>query len=279
MDRVKILRRLRAYEKNPELYKDLSNAELASLVFMMLGSFKAIDAAIQSGRLDGYTPKPDQDYLSAEATKRMLAQAIADFSKKNDAAVEKAATTITKKADKALSKVRNGRDGVVSDAEIARAAEAAYNLIQLPDFEVLLQHVITAYPNAIRDGLELIVDEKQKLAQSAVQNLPEDLRQLQEQIARVRASVDGVGTSKHVIDQVILQRIADGTISSTGSVGVETPSGTINGSNTDFTVAHEPKYVVMNALTYFDSAGYSYSGGTITFDIPPATGSVLKSIY
>ena len=62
-------------------------------------------------------------------------------------------------------------------------------------------------------------------------------------------------------------------------VNVETPSGTIDGVNTAFTVANEPKYVVVNTLTYFSGGGYTYASGTITFDIPPATGSVIRSIY
>lgn len=62
-----------------------------------------------------------------------------------------------------------------------------------------------------------------------------------------------------------------------GSSSVETPSGTINGSNTSFTVSNEPKWIIADGVTYFEGAGYSYSAGTLTIDTPPV--SFIRSIY
>lgn len=64
-----------------------------------------------------------------------------------------------------------------------------------------------------------------------------------------------------------------------GALAVETPSGTVDDSNTTFTVVNEPVYVVINGAQYFDGAGYSYSGGTLTLDFPVGTGGFIRSVY
>jgi len=60
---------------------------------------------------------------------------------------------------------------------------------------------------------------------------------------------------------------------------IETPTGTVDDSNTTFTVANEPKYIVVNGAQYFSGAGYSYAGGTITLDNPVGTGGFIRSVY
>lgn len=62
-------------------------------------------------------------------------------------------------------------------------------------------------------------------------------------------------------------------------VAFETPTGTVDDSNVDFTVSNEPKYVIVNGAVYFDGAGYSYSGGTITLNAPVGTGGFIRSAY
>ena len=75
-----------------------------------------------------------------------------------------------------------------------------------------------------------------------------------------------------------------------GSYGInenninETPSGTVNGSNTDFTLANTP--VSGSEQVYRDGQlmkgggdDYSISGTTITFTTAPTTGSVLLVTY
>jgi hypothetical protein len=62
-------------------------------------------------------------------------------------------------------------------------------------------------------------------------------------------------------------------------ITVENPTGTVDDSNVTFNVANEPKYVVVNGAQYFDGAGYSYSGGTITLNSPVGTGGFIRSVY
>ena len=279
--KAQIIRKLQAYNKNPDLIKEVSNTELADLVLVVMRAVQAIDEAIKEGRLDGYSPQPDKDYVSAETTRKMLKAEVDKMLAQTDSVLSTTSTELERRVQQAIENIRNGNDGIVTEAEIQRAADIAYTRINagLPDFDKEITKAITSNGETVRNSLELLNGDE-RLEQSAIKNLTEDLRQLQEQIARINLSVQGVGgTSRNLIDSVILQRIADGTISTGTGVNVETPSGTIDGVNTAFTVANEPKYVVVNTLTYFAGGGYTYASGTITFDIPPATGSVIRSIY
>lgn len=57
---------------------------------------------------------------------------------------------------------------------------------------------------------------------------------------------------------------------SASGITVETPTGTVDASNTTFTVSAQPKYVVSDGTTYFEGAGYSYAALEISMDIPPS---------
>jgi hypothetical protein len=65
----------------------------------------------------------------------------------------------------------------------------------------------------------------------------------------------------------------------------ETPTGTINGSNTTFTLANTPlsgtEMVFLNGILQDAGAGndYTISGGTITMLAAPATGDKLRVTY
>jgi len=51
--------------------------------------------------------------------------------------------------------------------------------------------------------------------------------------------------------------------------GIETPSGIRDGSNKDFTVLNVPKFITFNGQTWYEGAGYSILGLTITLSIAP----------
>lgn len=58
---------------------------------------------------------------------------------------------------------------------------------------------------------------------------------------------------------------------------IETPSGTVNGTNAIFTVTSTPDYIVSDGATYFDGAGYTIVGLTVTMTVPPS--SFIRSFY
>ena len=61
------------------------------------------------------------------------------------------------------------------------------------------------------------------------------------------------------------------------TTSVETPSGTVNGINTSFTVLHTPQFIVQDGVTYFDGEGFTLSGLNITTDFPPV--GFIRSFY
>ncbi len=64
----------------------------------------------------------------------------------------------------------------------------------------------------------------------------------------------------------------------------ETPTGTVNGSNTGFTISHAPiaanaLIVFVNGLLQFPTTHYTLSGTTITFVTAPVTGSDIRAVF
>ena len=64
----------------------------------------------------------------------------------------------------------------------------------------------------------------------------------------------------------------------------ESPSGTINGSNTAFTLAQSPNEnesveLYLDGLYLIESVDYTLSGTSITMTVAPANGQSLKAQY
>lgn len=57
----------------------------------------------------------------------------------------------------------------------------------------------------------------------------------------------------------------------------KTPTGTVNGINDTFTVANTPLFIVSDGATYFDGAGYTIVGTTVTMSMPPV--SFIRDAY
>lgn len=78
-----------------------------------------------------------------------------------------------------------------------------------------------------------------------------------------------------------LARIVDSL--GNGGVSGETPSGTVNGSNTAFTLAATPATgsvkVYLNGLRQTLTTDYTVSGSTITFVTAPLTGDIIRVDY
>lgn len=64
-----------------------------------------------------------------------------------------------------------------------------------------------------------------------------------------------------------------------GNIATGTPSGTINGTNKDFTAANTPVLVLLNGAYQMAPADYTYTGGTISFVNAPPSGSNLEYAY
>lgn len=55
----------------------------------------------------------------------------------------------------------------------------------------------------------------------------------------------------------------------------QTPSGTIDGNNTSFTVTGALNNLFVNGAFQTPNVDYTFSGGTISFTIAPPVGSVI----
>ena len=62
---------------------------------------------------------------------------------------------------------------------------------------------------------------------------------------------------------------------------VETPTGTVNDSNTTFTVAHTPLFIDVNGAIYVEGTGtyQSFSNPTITLSSPVGQSGFIRSFY
>lgn len=177
--------------------------------------------------------------------------------------------------------VKDGEDGKSPDPiEVAKIVEEEI-IDDLPK-----------YGEKFRDGLEILRGDE-RLDKSAVKGIEE----IEENIKKINITYQGHGGSglrgiELYVDNVskgliqflnlvegtgvtlshaVVGERHDVTISSTGGTGGgwETPVGTVDGSNTSFTVSNEPETVMADGATYTDGFGYTYLAGTITMDIAP----------
>lgn len=82
---------------------------------------------------------------------------------------------------------------------------------------------------------------------------------------------------------VFTSLMGSGNLTSGNFVIRETPSGTINGSNTAFTLAFTPtvgtETVYLNGLEQNVTTDYTISGSTITYLVAPISGDILRVSY
>jgi len=93
----------------------------------------------------------------------------------------------------------------------------------------------------------------------------------------VDVGITATPTHGQVLKYNSISNIWEPGTDSGGGSSSETPAGSVNGSNTSFTVSNEPAWIIVDGITYFDGAGYTYSAGTLTIDTPPV--SFIRSIY
>lgn len=206
MEYNQLLKRVQLLKANPKLADSLPQSDFLELMAQFIGAFNSLKASIEQNKLrgekgeDGKTPRPDVDYLSKQTAIRALNDTLDDFETKLNASI----SSIEKKVDTKLSGLRDGKDAEVTDELKKEIAELAYELISLPNFATL----ITQETEAIRNGLELL-PEGEKLAQSAIEGLVEDLQKIREAI--VQKSGGGGGLSRNAVISLIAQYAGTGS--------------------------------------------------------------------
>lgn len=190
----KLLQKLKETKDNPGLYRALSPEEQAELFLTLFAPKpKLFEKPTVVKGIDGTTPVKDVDYIGKESAELF----IADLADKTRAELE----AIIQAKLSTLKPGEDGKDAVIDDALIARIADMAQSMIELPDFASL----ITMEPEAIRNSLELLPDGE-KLAQEAIEGLPERL----EAIENRPVQVIGGGISKNAVIKLIEENTTTG---------------------------------------------------------------------
>jgi len=116
--------------------------------------------------------------------------------------------------------------------------------------------------------------KKLKLKKENIDGLEQTMSAFSNQLGR--GYLHGGGTTVAAGTNITLVPNANGTttINATGGVSVLTVTGIVNGSNTSFTVASLPSIVVsdgvaMQALDNNGNTQWSYTGTTLTMQVPP----------
>jgi len=188
-----IIERLYQIKENPGIYKSLSAEEQADILLFIL------------------TPKP---LIKKTATVKL------EKGERGERGID-GTNSLTQAQQTAILtdlvgkiKVENGKDAVVTTAMLEGIVAEVISRIELPDLEQVVTTTITADPTAIRNSLELLNDEE-RLAQSAIENLPEDLQKIRDAIVAIPRGGNGIG--KNQVYNFIREAVADGTIPAGGA--------------------------------------------------------------
>jgi len=207
-----------------------------------------------------------------EETHKKLTKKLDDFNNQNTSnfsnkfkleleALKKQHSDLMNKIEIRIAEIKDGQDGKDADEE------AIYSRLikELPAKDDIANS-IPIIGERVRDSLELL-DGDDRLMMSAIKGLEEKIQELE---GRPLGGKSGGGFSYiHMSRQF---------------VDDETPSGTVNGSNADFTIAKTPNptsslKVYVNGQRMRVTEDYTLSARTITFITPPPTGSILLCDY
>ena len=119
----------------------------------------------------------------------------------------------------------------------------------------------------IRDSLETLIGEE-RLNVKAIEGLEDMLKEFKKEIPLGRKGGGGFSAIAY-----LMHRVDD-----------ETPTGTVNGSNKDFDLAHAPSPTsslkcYVNGQRMRITEDYTFSARTISFLTAPPTGSILICDY
>ena len=277
MTERELLKRVLIAKKKPDSVRDLTPGELADLVLIVLDYIKQVHKAVREGRLkgepgkDATTPIPDRDYLSLPTAKREIQAVLNEATERMRADVRDV-----------LRQVRDGKDGrdaVITDEHIERAASIAAGLIELPNFPAL----ITSEPQAIRDALELLQGDE-RLRMSAIDGLEETLREIERRVAASKASTGGGGKSslRFLNDVALPESPTNGDVltysASTGKWGAQEAAGGVNiGNDIPDGQARSVLFVGETGLLDQDDGNFVYDKSLHKLTVPELAPGVVSS--
>lgn len=190
-----------------------------------------------------------------ELSKKFIDNAIEDFNK------------LEKKVDDKLAKVKDGKDGADGKdgvnpdpnavAVLASKLTVEEVLSKIPTIDAIIDNLLKQ-GDKIVSGLELRIDD--------IKDLKEKLEEIKK-IKTTRQIFGGGGFNLGALNIHILDPY--------------TPTGAVNGVNTDFVLTHAPNPTT-SLKVYLDgqkmqlTTDYTLSGITLTFLTAPLTGSIIE---
>lgn len=225
-----------------------------------------------------------------EKAKREMAGLIEDYLSK----VETATNQKMREVDIKIKELKNGIDG--KDADEQAIADRVLREVQSPIIEKIEKN-LPKLGEPIRDALELLAGD-QRLDKSAIRGLDELLKKHNGQNIPY---VGGIRYLSQLVDILIGSDLADGhaivwdatnkrwkngEVSGTSTINFadsETPTGDVDGANTDFVLAHTPETgslkVYLNGMRMSLTEDYTLATATITFLTAPDSGSIITCDY
>jgi hypothetical protein len=208
--------------------------------------------------------------------------------------VETATNQKMREVDEKVKELKNGIDG--KDADEQAIADKVLREVQSPIIEKIEKN-LPKLGEPIRDALELL-DGDQRLDKSAIRGLDELLEKHNGQNIPY---VGGIRYLSQLVDILIGSDLADGhaivwdatnkrwkngEVSGTSTINFadsETPTGDVDGANTDFVLAHTPETgslkVYLNGMRMSLTEDYTLATATITFLTAPDSGSIITCDY
>jgi hypothetical protein len=210
------------------------------------------------------------------------------------AKVETATNQKMREVDEKVKELKNGIDG--KDADEQAIADKVLREVQSPIIEKIEKN-LPKLGEPIRDALELLAGD-QRLDKSAIRGLDELLEKHNGQNIPY---VGGIRYLSQLVDILIGSDLADGhaivwdaannrwkngEVSGTSTINFadsETPTGDVDGANTDFVLAHTPETgslkVYLNGMRMSLTEDYTLATATITFLTAPDSGSIITCDY
>jgi len=239
--------------------EDLTPADVSDMVMAVFELLKDTQVLIKSGILkgkDGKTPTPNE--LTALITplipsvsdgKTPTRQELQDIIKPLIPTVSNGKTpTKQELLDIMLPLIPKPQKEVIR--EITKEVIS-------PDYDKVANELETRiidnlpmYGEKYRDGLELLSGDN-RLDKSAIKGLDEIISQLEQKI--IASNDSGVGTSRNIINQIINQRIADGSLGGTTSLSAGT-GVSITGTGTS-----EDPFVISSTVIGDPALSYLYT--------------------
>lgn len=280
MSIISIIKKLKAYEKRPDLYQEPSSSEFVQLALLVLRALEQIQEEIKQGKLKGETPKPDVEYLSKNSALQMLNDAWQTLE-------SKVKEDITKK----LNTLQDGKDAEITEDIIKKIASEVLKELELPDFDEIVVKNITKNPQAVRDALELL-QEQEQLDAKFIKGWEQEINKIKNQVSSIVArrlgnirdvDTEGVQNGQTLVYQNGVWTVGNPSGGISFAYVAEVPTGTVNGVNTSFTLSQTPMtnsaILQVNGQVQRLGTDYTVTGTALEMLWTPQTGDTLFIYY